>query len=489
MALTRGAESSGSLAAGSEAEATGASSALLLLFFVTLLIPIQLNVGPLRMDPYRLFLMIFIIPALVQVLSGKAGRVIPTDYFMLVYNFWILVSLVFNHGLPIIEYAGMTGIELMGGYLAGRLLVRSLADFVTFFRYFFYALLFLMPFALYELFTKQMIIAKLLDPIFTVTKKNNAVRMGLSRVQAVFPHSILYGVFCSVGLANMYYLYKNRFTAKVQRCGTVVGMTFMSLSSGPLLSVALQCMMIGWDWITKGKWKLLVILSAIAYVVVDLLSNRTPLIILIETVTFSSGTGWTRIHIFRYGSEEVWRHPIFGIGLNDWERPFWLTGSVDNFWLLNAMRHGLPGFLTLVTGIGLHMWNVLKARNLTERGELARTGYLVSMVGLFMTLGTVHVWSAMSVFVMFLIGAGSWFYTEDREPLDEDAETAAETPRTGGRSARQSSRKPAAPAPTSTSRSGATSEKDKPVRRYSRAPTRPRYTRGPPPGKGPRDKS
>jgi len=36
-------------------------------------------------------------------------------------------------------------------------------------------------------------------------------------------------------------------------------------------------------------------------------------------------------------------HPVFGIGYGDWARPNWIPASVDNFWLLTAMRHGVPG--------------------------------------------------------------------------------------------------------------------------------------------------
>ena len=51
---------------------------------------------------------------------------------------------------------------------------------------------------------------------------------------------------------------------------------------------------------------------------------------------------------------EVGRHPVFGIGLNDWTRPWWRAkmASFDNFWLLQAMRFGLPTLIFLALAWG-----------------------------------------------------------------------------------------------------------------------------------------
>ena len=47
--------------------------------------------------------------------------------------------------------------------------------------------------------------------------------------------------------------------------------------------------------------------------------------------TFSTTSAYNRIIIFEYGSAEVMRNPIFGIGLGDWIRPVWMSDSMDNF--------------------------------------------------------------------------------------------------------------------------------------------------------------
>jgi hypothetical protein len=70
--------------------------------------------------------------------------------------------------------------------------------------------------------------------------------------------------------------------------------------------------------------------------VVDLLSNRTPFHVFVTYLTFSVETGYARIMIWNWGIAEVMRHPVFGIGLAEWERPLWKSGSMDNFWLVRS---------------------------------------------------------------------------------------------------------------------------------------------------------
>jgi hypothetical protein len=210
----------------------------------------------------------------------------------------------------------------------------------------------------------------------------------------------------------------------VPRFLLVVGMTFMSLSSAPLLSIVLQTAMILWDKVTHGSWKLLAFLVGSVYIFLELASNRGAVVIFIETMTFSPQSGWWRIHIWRYGSESVLNHPIMGIGLNDWVRPVWLTGSVDNFWLLMAMRHGLVGLAFLGVAVALHAAYVLRCSPSDEGTRSIRTGYAITLAGLIFVLSTVHVWNEVAVFVMFFFGAGAFLYNSTSSQATEVADTS-----------------------------------------------------------------
>lgn len=417
------------------------------LIFGLILLPASFYLGPLRLSPLRLALLLAFVPFMFQILAGRAGRLTLVDGLMLLYTLWITISLLAVHGTSEISFAGITTVELLGGYMAGRLLVRSADDHAQFFRVYLWVLILLVPLALYELFTSHAVIIEALGGMASFDK-NSAYRFGLSRVQVAFPHAILWGLFCAMAIGNLFYIYSGRLASALVRGGFALAMAYTSLSSGPFLAGILQIGLVLWDKIMRGSWKLLAVLSAIGYVVIDALSNRTPMLIFVETFTFSSGTAWYRIHIWRYGTDEVWRHPVFGIGLGDWIRPAWLSGSVDNFWLLNAMRYGLPGITFLIGAIAVSVILILRAKNLNPRTKQMRTGYLVTMAGVFFTLATVHVWEQMVVLVMFYIGLGSWFYTSaaaqaPEGPSDPDPAAAPEGPARPQRYSRPPRAKPA----------------------------------------------
>ena len=102
--------------------------------------------------------------------------------------------------------------------------------------------------------------------------------------------------------------------------------------------------------------------------------------------------------------------PVFGIGLNDWVRPHFMhSGSMDNFWLVQAVRYGLPGFFTMAVGYAIVLWRVGR-RDFDADPRLwrYRRGWMFTFVGLTFTLATVHIWTSIFSYVFFLFGAGMW---------------------------------------------------------------------------------
>jgi hypothetical protein len=251
-------------------------------------------------------------------------------------------------------------------------------------------------------------------------------------VQAVFDHSIHFGLFCSIAIANLFYIHRNRLAKSLLFSGFATTMTFLSLSSAALLSAGMQFAIILWGRMTASAWRTLAILFVVSYVAIDLASNRTPVTILISYLTFSPGNAWARIRVWEYGMAEVWRHPLFGIGLNDWERGWGLKSSVDNFWLATAMRAGIPAFLLLAAGLVANLAQIFRSA-LPPEAARYRTGYVITTMALFMTLCTVTTWGAVSVFIMFYFGAGMWFVNGAIEPTS----TVSPAPRhaDGGRQA------------------------------------------------------
>jgi hypothetical protein len=127
----------------------------------------------------------------------------------------------------------------------------------------------------------------------------------------------------------------------------------------------------------------------------------------------------------------VWGSPIFGIGLNEWVRPFFMrSGSIDNFWLVNAVRYGIPGFLFLILGYLPTLWWIGRRNfDADQRLWLLRRAWMFTFAGLTLTLCTVHVWTSIYSFVFFLFGAGMWFLTTQVSPNQQTAEPFEQPPR------------------------------------------------------------
>jgi hypothetical protein len=251
--------------------------------------------------------------------------------------------------------------------------------------------------------------------------------MGLERVISGFEHPILFGLFCSLGVANFFYAYRDHLAKALSMASFAGIMTFMSLSSAPLLAVASQALLILWDLVTRGKWMLLTVLTVVSYVVIDALSNRTPVTILISTLTFNANSAWTRVAQWEYGSAAVLNRPFFGVWDNGWSRPGWMVKSIDNFWLVVAFRHGIPAVALLIAAIVLGAFAIMRAKGLSAEVSRYRTGYMIGLLGLCFSLCTVHVWGDTSSFVFCYLGAAMWICRAGASGDDHDSPEAAHT--------------------------------------------------------------
>jgi hypothetical protein len=392
---------------------------LLIVFMVVLIMPVSFDIAGFRLSPIRLYLLIMFIPLLTQLLGGKVGKMHFIDAAMLLFAAWLMITLLYHEGMAKFAYSAISVAELLGGYLVGRTLIRNANDFRFLIKCQIGIMLFLFPLAVIESITNNQLWSKFLD-IFGEAKfrgGSSRPRYGYQRVSTGFDHPILYGVFCSVAAANVVYIWRDNLTRAIGWLGFVTVMAFLSLSSGALLSVVFQICLTVWDILTRSKWRLLVTLSVCTYIFLTFASNRGPLILMIETMTFSPGTGWTRVIQWEYGSAEVLRNPIWGKGLDgDWIRPSWLyTSSIDNYWLVVAFRHGLPGIFFLGLAFIGGFTKIVRAKNLDPGSSQIRTGYLIAFAGICFSLGTVHIWNALAVYIYCYLGAGLWLATQSAQ--------------------------------------------------------------------------
>src|SRR5690349_6982533 len=74
-------------------------SPLIPIFVFALAMPMHFYLGPTRLSPYRLVLVLTFIPCLMAWLSGSVGRIRLPDIWMLLAAIWGAVILVSVHGI------------------------------------------------------------------------------------------------------------------------------------------------------------------------------------------------------------------------------------------------------------------------------------------------------------------------------------------------------------------------------------------------------
>ena len=70
----------------------------------------------------------------------------------------------------------------------------------------------------------------------------------------------------------------------------------------------------------RARWVLLAILGVLGFALLHALSGSV-LDLVIQNLTLMPESGEYRTYTWMYGTAEVARHPVFGIGLRDWVRP------------------------------------------------------------------------------------------------------------------------------------------------------------------------
>jgi hypothetical protein len=411
-------------------------SGLVVVFLCSLAIPWIIDIGPLRMSVYRLVLIAALLPCIAMWISGKAGRIRVADVSLLLFCFWCFVSLSVVHGLDYSpQSAGITFIETMGPFLLGRCFIRNADDFYAAARVLFVVVLLLLPFAAYESFSGQNLLMQMFSTVMpSFPDVTMRPRWGLRRVQAVFEHPILFGVFCcsAFSLTHLVLGYGKSMASRWTKTGVVAAAVFLSLSSGPLSAMALQGLLIFWNWLLRGieiRWKILYGGFAGVYMTISLLSNQSVPEFYVHYFAFSQDTGWDRLFIWQYGTASVGAHPFFGIGYNDYVRPEWMEPSIDMFWLINFVRFGIPGGVLML----LAFWSVFLPLafkgGLDDRCATYRMAHLLTMTGLFVAGWAVHFWFAPYVLFLFLLGGGVWLLdTPEGSPSHAGARPPARRP-------------------------------------------------------------
>lgn len=419
---------------------------MLVLFLMTITQPYSVLLGPILMGPYRLVLIALFFPLFFGWVRGKYGGFILPDFLLIAHVAWMCVSLIVNHQADrFMEYGGAQFFDIFTAYLLGRAAIRSREDFYFFSKIFLAILLFLLPFAFLESTKGMMILQNIFRglpslKVFNASTLTYPARLGMLRAQTTINHPIVYGVLSSMGfsLGIVALRYAGGGTGLVARIFWSLGSaggTFFSLSAGAFTGVAVQGMLIVWNAALsfyRDRWRLLGAISVIVYIILDIVAARPPLLVMARFVAFSGATAWNRYLIWRFGTDEVGRHPIFGMGLfSDWIRAPFMPSSIDNHWLLVAMRWGLPAIVLL---LGAYFYIVVRLIRLNLSQDPAacaiRFALVFIYISMFFQMGTVVVWHVTYSLLLVMLGGSVWLFNEPDKivRVPETTDTAEDRP-------------------------------------------------------------
>ena len=169
---------------------------IVVVFLIALALPWFFHVASLRLAPYRIVLLLTLVPTLIAWLSGKCGQIRLPDIALILYSVWCTLSLFVIHGAgPALQSGAILFVETSGAYLFARCYVRDAEDFRNCIEVMFRIVACLLPFAIVKSVTGRDI---LLDAFRLVMPAHPyhymEPRWGLRRVQSIYEHPILFGV-------------------------------------------------------------------------------------------------------------------------------------------------------------------------------------------------------------------------------------------------------------------------------------------------------
>jgi hypothetical protein len=385
--------------------------AILLLSF---LLPgeFDFGVGTLRLNCRRLILIGYVPLALMQLVSQRRLR--SFDYlFVGAFVYYVLAVFIKEQFDKAAVTGGIIFLESAGSYLIARAYIKNEAQFAAMVKLLF-ALVVIMGFvaipeALFGAHLTKNVAAEIAgSPSWPSTEW----RYGLLRAMAMFDHPIHYGAFCA-GVFGLAWYANDNVRERIIRATVIAMATFVSLSAGPLQGILVILAGACWErctrHISRRVWWSIAFL-VIGYFALFLIANRSPFMILLTNTVLDPGSVWYRLFIWHYGLETISNNPWLGAPMGIWERPAWMSDTLDCYWLAIAIWGGLPSLSLQV----ISLITLLRAVNCTPQvpeglaRRRCRYAWSATVLALCWVGLTVHYFGALGVFFSFCVGCGGW---------------------------------------------------------------------------------
>ena len=387
---------------------------LIALFIISLVIPWVFPIGSARMSVYRLTLCVTILPSVFLWVTGRSGKIRTADFAVIFFTCWRAASFLVVDGTVAFQAIGICFVETLGPYFLARSCVRTADDFRAMASTLFVVIALMLPFALVEAATGSRVILRVFGTLLpTYQNSGMELRAGLARVQGPFDHFILFGAFCSSGFALTFLVvgFRRSFIERCGKAGVVAFAAALSLSAGPVLGIAIQCLLIAGKRLADAIGARFFGIVAIAYLVLQGIfwaSNRSLIEFVLGKLTFDPMSYWSRNLIFSHAWLSIANHPLFGTATGRWDRPVWMPPSIDNFWLAFAVMNGIPSALLLALAVLVCVVSISWKSGLDEKQAECRAAYIITVLNWCLVGMTVYYWDAAYALFLLLLGSGLW---------------------------------------------------------------------------------
>ena len=394
---------------------------LTVLFILSIFIPVEFHylLGSLRIETYRVVLGLALVVSIINIrqVLDKADFV---DILLAGFIVLATASLMYNHGPQKgLESSGILAIEVLGSFYLARLFITTPKRYYYVNLGFVIILSAMVFFSLYEAFAKH----RILHDWATMITGNNSldyrlythyyIRFGIMRTTNLFAHPILYGTIGAIFFPFAILLVINKFKWLNfgRALALLIGMV-TTLSSAPLLSVVFQgaTAMLAHNWQgAKRLWSAMAFFAFAGFLLINALSNRGFFAILISYLTFNPVTGYYRMLQWEHSMDDIADNPVLGIGLHDWSRPEWMNSSIDSFWLLVTMQHGVfAGFILLLCSF-YAVFNVLSVLHKHHPAvKWMVNSWIMASMSLILIGFTVDYFGKIQPMFFFVLGSISW---------------------------------------------------------------------------------
>ncbi len=400
------------------------------LYIISLFIPLEVfvNLGPVRMEPYRFILII----SFIQFIKQNKHRVEKSSRILFLYIFFSFIALAVSHGFTVAtQSSGILFLEICGSYWLGMMYVTDKQKHKKYLLLIASLYFWISIPSWYEFVTGSKPIHAFFEKITghvqlaTDLYTESYIRLGFTRVTSVFAHPILYSISAVALLPIVIAILRNTKTKRMAFLRTLFGLftaIITSITSAGIGAVLLQTICRLWfDYKDKiGIYKNVIITGiVIMFAVIQFGSNRGLIKFLAASATLNPQTGYYRILQWEFASDDIAENFWFGIGNNAWTHPEWFADSVDSYWLLNMITYG---FFSTAMLVWFFLYSAKRTFIKSVDGEIQRLllGYRIMFISIIYAGLTVDFFDRLQPLLYFLIGTSLWLYKPEnitKEPL------------------------------------------------------------------------